>query len=104
MLLKLHNIIEERDKAADYLNLRSADVQQVKHPYPHKFYVSQRLSEIEQGTEVSAGEVLENKTVSIAGRVHYIRKSGKALVLDLRADGMKIQVGFVVFSLCRFSS
>jgi len=65
-------------------------------PYPHKFQVSISLAEyIEKyGPEgvIEPGKKLE-EIVSVAGRVHDVRKSGKHLIFyDLRGEGVKIQV------------
>lgn len=48
---------------------------------------------IEKYNHLTNGEVLENVTLSVAGRVHSIRESGSKLIFyDLRGEGVKIQV------------
>ncbi|XP_059060401.1 lysine--tRNA ligase isoform X2 [Achroia grisella] len=92
--------LEEEISPNEYYKLRTAAVAALKngpkeeHPYPHKFSVSISLDEfIEKYNDISSGEVLENVTLSVAGRVHSIRESGAKLIFyDLRAEGVKIQV------------
>ncbi|KAF9809479.1 hypothetical protein SFRURICE_020776 [Spodoptera frugiperda] len=91
---------EEEISPNEYYKLRTAAVAALKegskedHPYPHKFHVTISLEEfIEKYNNVSSGEVLENVTLSVAGRVHSIRESGAKLIFyDLRGEGVKIQV------------
>lgn len=91
---------EEEISPNEYYKLRSAAVAALKegpkdqHPYPHKFTVTISLEEfIEKYKNLGEGEVLENVSVSLAGRVHSIRESGPKLIFyDLRAEGVKIQV------------
>lgn len=91
---------EEEISPNEYYKLRTAAVAALKtgskedHPYPHKFTVTTSLEEfIEKYNHLSSGEVLENVTLSLAGRVHSIRESGAKLIFyDLRAEGVKIQV------------
>lgn len=91
---------EEEISPNEYYKLRTAAVAALKtgdkaeHPYPHKFTVTTSLEEfIEKYNNLSSGEVLENVTLSVAGRVHSIRESGAKLVFyDLRGEGVKIQV------------
>nr|AEB77710.1 lysyl-tRNA synthetase [Antheraea pernyi] len=91
---------EEEISPNEYYKLRSAAVAALKtgakeeHPYPHKFTVTISLEEfINKYNNLNSGEVLENTTVSLAGRVHSIRESGAKLIFyDLRAEGVKIQV------------
>jgi lysyl-tRNA synthetase, class II len=66
-------------------------------PYPHKFHVSISMTDyIEKyGPEdvIAPGQKIEADIVSVAGRVHDIRRSGKHLIFyDLRGEGAKIQV------------
>lgn len=97
---KTTKVVEEEISPNEYYKLRSAAVAALKtgskedHPYPHKFTVTTSLEEfIEKYNNLSSGEVLENVTVSLAGRVHSIRESGAKLIFyDLRAEGVKIQV------------
>lgn len=92
--------VDEEISPNEFYKLRSAAVAALKegpkedHPYPHKFNVTISLEEfIEKYNHLSSGEVLENVTLSLAGRVHSIRESGAKLIFyDLRAEGVKIQV------------
>jgi lysyl-tRNA synthetase class 2 len=66
-------------------------------PYPHKFHVSISMTDyIEKyGPEgvIAPGQKIESDIVSVAGRVHDVRKAGKHLIFyDLRGEGAKIQV------------
>lgn len=91
---------EEEISPNEYYKLRTAAVAALKegskddHPYPHKFHVTISLEEfIEKYNHVNSGEVLENVSLSVAGRVHSIRESGAKLIFyDLRGEGVKIQV------------
>ncbi|XP_034826436.1 lysine--tRNA ligase isoform X2 [Maniola hyperantus] len=91
---------EEEISPNEYYKLRTAAVAALKngskddHPYPHKFTVTISLEEfIEKYNNLNSGDVLENVTVSVAGRVHSIRESGAKLIFyDLRGEGVKIQV------------
>ncbi|XP_026322248.1 lysine--tRNA ligase isoform X2 [Hyposmocoma kahamanoa] len=91
---------EEEISPNEYYKLRTAAISALKkgpkedHPYPHKFNVSISLEEfIETYKNLQSGEVLENVTVSVAGRVHSIRQSGAKLIFyDLRGEGVKLQV------------
>ncbi|XP_076370976.1 lysine--tRNA ligase-like isoform X1 [Tachypleus tridentatus] len=89
---------EEITDPNEYFKLRSQAVAQLKiighDPYPHKFNVSVSLTEfIKNYNHLQPGEVLEDVTVSVAGRVHAKRESGTKLIFyDLRGEGTKIQV------------
>ncbi|XP_065074870.1 lysine--tRNA ligase isoform X1 [Ochlerotatus camptorhynchus] len=90
---------EEEITPNDYFKLRSAAVTELKkseatHPYPHKFHVSCSLeSFIEKYSELKDGDMLEQESLSVAGRIHAIRESsGKLIFYDLRGEGMKLQV------------
>lgn len=95
---------EEEISPNEYYKLRTATISALKrgpkddHPYPHKFNVTISLEEfIETYKNLQSGEVLENVTVSVAGRVHSIRESGAKLIFyDLRGEGVKIQVCFLL--------
>lgn len=97
---KISKAEEEEISPNEYYKLRSSAVAVLKtgikddHPYPHKFNVTTSLEEfIEKYSNLSSGNVLENITLSLAGRVHSIRESGAKLIFyDLRAEGHKIQV------------
>ncbi|XP_039765271.1 lysine--tRNA ligase isoform X1 [Pararge aegeria] len=91
---------EEEISPNEYYKLRTTAIAALKngskddHPYPHKFTVTISLEEfIEKYNNLNSGDVLENTTVSVAGRVHSIRESGAKLIFyDLRGEGVKIQV------------
>ncbi|XP_063617527.1 lysine--tRNA ligase isoform X2 [Cydia splendana] len=97
---KASKVNEEEISPNEYYKLRTAAVAALKegpkdqHPYPHKFNVTISLEEfINKYNNLGNGEVLENVTLSVAGRVHSIRESGAKLIFyDLRAEGFKIQV------------
>lgn len=99
---------EEEISPNEYYKLRTAAISALKkgskddHPYPHKFNVSISLEEfIENHKDLQNGEVLENVTVSVAGRVHSIRESGAKLIFyDLRGEGVKLQVCFLLNNRC----
>lgn len=90
---------EEEFSPNEYFKYRSNIVAELKkskdtHPYPHKFHVSTSLEEfIKKYNDISDGTVLEDTTLSVAGRVHSIRESGAKLIFyDLRGEGVKLQV------------
>uniref|UniRef100_A0A034W7K0 Lysine--tRNA ligase n=1 Tax=Bactrocera dorsalis TaxID=27457 RepID=A0A034W7K0_BACDO len=90
---------EEEISPNEYFKLRSAAVVDLKkspetHPYPHKFNVSISLENfIKKYENLKEGEMLEDVTLSVAGRVHAIRESGVKLIFyDLRGEGVKLQV------------
>jgi lysyl-tRNA synthetase class 2 len=64
------------------------------NPYPHKFHVDYRIPDFIAAFEAQCkdGEHLDDKTVSIAGRVVSIRRQGKLYFDDLRGDGAQVQV------------
>ncbi|XP_018792304.1 PREDICTED: lysine--tRNA ligase isoform X2 [Bactrocera latifrons] len=90
---------EEEISPNEYFKLRSAAVVDLKkspetHPYPHKFNVSISLENfIKKYENLKDGEMLEDVSLSVAGRVHAIRESGVKLIFyDLRGEGVKLQV------------
>ncbi|XP_029405633.2 lysine--tRNA ligase isoform X1 [Bactrocera dorsalis] len=90
---------EEEISPNEYFKLRSAAVVDLKkspetHPYPHKFNVSISLENfIKKYENLKEGEMLEDVSLSVAGRVHAIRESGVKLIFyDLRGEGVKLQV------------
>ncbi|XP_067641516.1 lysine--tRNA ligase isoform X2 [Eurosta solidaginis] len=90
---------EEEISPNEYFKLRSAAVVELKkspetHPYPHKFHVSISLEDfIKKYENLKEGEMLEDVSLSVAGRVHAIRESGVKLIFyDLRGEGVKLQV------------
>lgn len=92
--------VEEEISPNEYYKLRTAAIAALKnsgneeHPYPHKFTVTISLEAfIDKYNNLNSGEVLDNVTLSVAGRIHSIRESGAKLIFyDLRAEGVKIQV------------
>ena len=62
--------------------------------YPHKFNVDYRLPDFcaEYEPKTKEGEHLEDKAVSVAGRVVSVRHQGKLYFYDVRGDGAKLQV------------
>lgn len=92
-------INEDEISPNEYFKLRTAAVAELKKskdsfPYPHKFTVTTSLEEfIEQYSALQDGEMLEDKSLTLAGRVHAIRESGAKLIFyDLRGEGVKLQV------------
>ncbi|XP_062700464.1 lysine--tRNA ligase-like isoform X2 [Aedes albopictus] len=90
---------EEEISPNEYFKLRSAAVAELKkseatHPYPHKFHVSSSLEAfIERYGQLKDGDMLEQESLSVAGRIHAIRESGGKLIFyDLRGEGVKLQV------------
>lgn len=78
-------------------NRRNAVAQMEKdgvNPYPHKFHVDFRIPDFnaEYETKTTNGEKLEEKTVSIAGRIVSVRHQGKLFFYDLNGDGAKVQI------------
>jgi lysyl-tRNA synthetase class 2 len=82
----------------EYYKLRLQTLQQLKdageNPYPHKFVVSTSLQHfIEKYGHLKDGDILENVTLSLAGRIHAIRESGAKLrFFDCRGEGVKLQI------------
>lgn len=88
---------EELDPTAYFANREKmlADLEKEGiNPYPHKFHVTTALPDFQAAyQDIEAGNHIEDKLVSVAGRLHSKRASGAKLVFyDLRADGVKIQV------------
>ncbi|KAL3771630.1 hypothetical protein ACHAWU_007747 [Discostella pseudostelligera] len=83
---------------SQYKANRELQVKQIEaaggNPYPHKFKVSHRIPDfVEEFDPVTEqGTKIEDKIVSVAGRIHSIRGQGKLLFYDLRGDGAKIQL------------
>ena len=78
-------------------NRRNAVAQMEKdgiNPYPHKFHVDFRIPDFnaEFETKTTNGEKIEEKTVSIAGRIVASRHQGKLYFYDLSGDGAKVQI------------
>ncbi|CAK9862126.1 unnamed protein product [Sphagnum jensenii] len=64
------------------------------NPYPHKFHTTMRLPEfVKTYSKLDAAQRLEDKIVSVAGRILSLRSSSTSLhFYDLHGDGVKIQV------------
>ncbi|KAK9510250.1 hypothetical protein O3M35_005073 [Rhynocoris fuscipes] len=95
---KENKVNEEDVSPNEYFKIRTKAIQDLKaanlNPYPHKFHVSISLTDfIDTYNHLKDGEIIENKEVSVAGRVHAIRESGTKLIFyDLRGEGVKLQV------------
>ncbi|CAG7819592.1 unnamed protein product [Allacma fusca] len=82
----------------EYYKLRLQTMQELKeqgiNPYPHKFNVTISLEEfISKYNSLNDGDVVEDVTYSIAGRVHSIRESSAKLrFYDVRGEGVKVQI------------
>ncbi|KAI8999338.1 hypothetical protein BC832DRAFT_564907 [Gaertneriomyces semiglobifer] len=82
-----------------YFENRSKLVQKLREtkqpiPYPHKFDVSISLPHyIEKYSKIQPGDRLATEVVTVAGRLHSARASGKNLIFyDLHAEGEKVQI------------
>eukprot|EP00536_Pseudo-nitzschia_multiseries_P001577 jgi/Psemu1/234761/estExt_Genewise1.C_200004 len=64
------------------------------NPYPHKFHVDYRIPDFnaEYEAKTTAGEKIEDQTISIAGRIVSVRHQGKLFFYDLNGDGAKVQI------------
>jgi lysyl-tRNA synthetase, class II len=64
------------------------------NPYPHKFHVDYRIPDFIAEFEPQSvnGQKMDDKLVSIAGRVVSIRRQGKLYFDDLRGDGAQVQI------------
>lgn len=77
---------------------RKASVAQLEkdgvNPYPHKFHVDYRLPDFitEFEPKTTNGEKLEDKTVSVAGRIVSYRHQGKLRFYDISGEGAKLQI------------
>ena len=91
----------------EYHEYRSAQVNQMRHryaedrnaegvvtPYPHKFHVSIRVPEyVAKYSNLQRGELLQDTTVTLAGRVHNKRESGTKLrFYDVISEGQRVQI------------
>ena len=78
-------------------NRRAAVVQMEKdgiNPYPHKYHVDFRLPDFvaEYDPKTNNGDKLQEKTVTVAGRIVAVRRQGKLYFYDIMGDGTKLQV------------
>eukprot|EP00934_Nitzschia_sp_Nitz4_P004369 Nitzschia sp. Nitz4//scaffold254_size28068//12095//14267//NITZ4_008151-RA/size28068-augustus-gene-0.30-mRNA-1//1//CDS//3329544331//4359//frame0 len=64
------------------------------NPYPHKFAVDYRVPDyiLAYDATTANGEKLEEKTVSVAGRIISVRRQGKLYFYDIRGEGAKLQI------------
>jgi lysyl-tRNA synthetase class 2 len=89
---------EEITDPSQYNANRQAAVIQLEkdgiNPYPHKFHVDYRLPEFlaEFEPKTTNGEKLEDKTVTVAGRIVSVRHQGKLRFYDLSGEGSKLQI------------
>ena len=89
---------EEEMSPNEYKANREAAVAQLQkegfNPYPHKFHVDYRLPDYvtEFESKTTKGEHMEDKTVSVAGRIVSARGQGKLIFYDINGDGAKLQV------------
>mmetsp|Transcript_27977 Transcript_27977/g.43481 ORF Transcript_27977/g.43481 Transcript_27977/m.43481 type:complete len:588 (-) Transcript_27977:154-1917(-) len=79
---------ENRESAIAQLQADGLD------PYPHKFKVDYQIPDFVKTFETATvdGEKLNDKAVSIAGRIYSVRGQGKLYFYDLRGDGAKVQI------------
>ncbi|KNC99262.1 lysine-tRNA ligase [Spizellomyces punctatus DAOM BR117] len=94
---KEKEVEEEELDPRKYFENRSKLVQKLresKEAYPHKFEVSISLPHyIEKYSKLEDGARLDKEIVTVAGRLHNCRASGKNLIFyDLHAEGEKIQI------------
>lgn len=82
-----------------FFDSRKAEIEKLKqnsdtHPYPNKFDNTCTILEYNQKyNRLAHGEVLEDVTERVAGRILSIRKAGsKLFFFDLQSDGAKLQV------------
>lgn len=82
----------------EYFNMRVRMIENRRaagdNPFPHKFHVSTSISAfIEKYQPLEKEQVLENETVSLAGRIFSKREAGKNLVFyDVHGEGTRLQV------------
>ncbi|KAK9471364.1 uncharacterized protein V1510DRAFT_368062 [Dipodascopsis tothii] len=90
---------EEELTPNQYFELRSRQIDALRKsklpdPYPHKFNVTISIDEfVAKYSNLKRGEILENETVQLAGRIHTKRESGSKLKFYvLHGDGAQVQV------------
>lgn len=96
---KKTEVSEEELTPNQYFEIRSRAINKLRetkspNPYPHKFDVKNKLSEIiSTYNALQKGETKPDVEVRVAGRIHGFRASGNKLrFYDLRAEGVKIQI------------
>jgi lysyl-tRNA synthetase class 2 len=83
---------------SQYKAAREQQVRQIEasggNPYPHKFNVTHRLPDFEDEFDplTEKGTKIEDRIISVAGRVHTIRGQGKLMFYDIRGDGSQLQL------------
>eukprot|EP00584_Thalassiosira_punctigera_P016609 CAMPEP_0172552932 /NCGR_PEP_ID=MMETSP1067-20121228/47274_1 /TAXON_ID=265564 ORGANISM="Thalassiosira punctigera, Strain Tpunct2005C2" /NCGR_SAMPLE_ID=MMETSP1067 /ASSEMBLY_ACC=CAM_ASM_000444 /LENGTH=605 /DNA_ID=CAMNT_0013341007 /DNA_START=71 /DNA_END=1888 /DNA_ORIENTATION=- len=89
---------EEELDPSQYKANREQQVKQIEssggNPYPHKFHVSHRLPDFEAEFDpiTENGSKIEDRMVTVAGRIHTIRGQGKLMFYDIRGDGAQLQL------------
>lgn len=90
---------EDNISPREYFEKRTAAVAALKqnpetHPYPHKFPVTISIPEfLKKYDGLQNNEYLDDVHVSLAGRVHTIRRYGSKLIFfDLHGNDAKLQV------------
>jgi len=85
---------EELDPTAYFENRKKLLEEYGENVYPHKFHVSISIPDfITKYSGLVANTRQETDIVSIAGRLHTIRRASKKLCFyDIHADGVKIQI------------
>lgn len=92
------NAEEALSNPEKYFQSRLAAVNELKQqtgadPYPHKFHVSRTIPAYRNEYDhIKNGGKLDNVSESVAGRIYSIRNANKLVFVDLRGDGMKLQV------------
>ncbi|KAL7545613.1 hypothetical protein ACHAWF_008962 [Thalassiosira exigua] len=83
---------------SQYKAAREQQVRQIEasggNPYPHKFNVTHRLPDFEDEFDplTEKGTKIEDRIITVAGRVHTIRGQGKLMFYDIRGDGSQLQL------------
>jgi len=83
---------------SQYKANREAQIKQIEssggNPYPHKFAVSHRLPDFiaEFDPIAEVGSRIEDKLVTVAGRIQSVRGQGKLMFYDIRGDGAQLQL------------
>jgi len=72
------------------------DLRKEKNVYPHKFQKDMTIPAFREEYEskkINDGQFLENKKISLTGRIYNIRvQSNKLIFIDLMEDNAKVQV------------
>jgi lysyl-tRNA synthetase class 2 len=63
------------------------------NPYPHKFHVSHQIPAfVEEFSPLEDGQRLDDREVTIAGRIMSLRKQGRLWFYDIHGEGAKVQI------------